>query len=295
MKVFIDANIFFDFYRANNDAIKVLELLIENSGSVVLTSQIVDEYYRNREIIISGLRNKFSADSKLDNVSSSLLKSLKEFGELHKIKDEYTKKSKEIVAILDGMIEDAQSDQIATLFERLLAAGDIIILEVNRDIVALANERKLRGNPPASDKYSVGDEISWELLLTIKDDIVIVGRDSTYVRNVHFLKREFYKATGRTLTVTDKITEALKMIGNAPAPDVVKIEEEQVEELKLINGRWRVTSVEGNIVNVTDGRQHGYTLLDTRNVDFSFMCPNCHNYGPWNGSRCLTCGMLSDD
>jgi 5-methylcytosine-specific restriction endonuclease McrA len=33
----------------------------------------------------------------------------------------------------------------------------------------------------------------------------------------------------------------------------------------------------------------------SRSVDDSFLCPNCGNYGPWSGARCLSCGQLIED
>lgn len=295
MKIFIDANIILDFYRSNNDAIAVFEELIKNSESIILTSQIVDEYFRNREVVLLGLKNKFTSEFKIDNFSSSFLQSLKYFQELNDIRDAYNKKRKEIERIINEIIDDPTKDDIAKHFLNLISSRGIVILNVTSDIVKLAQERKLRGNPPVSDKYSVGDEINWELLLTMNDNLIIVARDNTYVNNIHFLRREFNnKNDGKKIVVTDRITEALKIIGKVPSDEIVKIEEQQIEDLRLINGRWKVLSVDGNIATVTDGRLHGYTVLDTHLANYSFICPHCRNFGPWNGSRCLTCGHLSD-
>ncbi|MHC2289851.1 hypothetical protein [Bradyrhizobium barranii] len=30
-------------------------------------------------------------------------------------------------------------------------------------------------------------------------------------------------------------------------------------------------------------------------VDISFQCPQCGNFGPWSGARCVSCGHLIDD
>jgi hypothetical protein len=40
---------------------------------------------------------------------------------------------------------------------------------------------------------------------------------------------------------------------------------------------------------VTDGARVGYT--GANNI---MRCGHCGSHGPWNGARCLTCGMLDD-
>lgn len=38
----------------------------------------------------------------------------------------------------------------------------------------------------------------------------------------------------------------------------------------------------------------GYTISGG-NIDSSYFCPNCGSLGPWNGARCMNCGVFSDD
>lgn len=297
MKIFIDANIYLDFYRSNNDAIKVFDELIKNSASVILTDQIIDEFFRNREVVLRMLKNKFRAETEVESFSSSFLQSIKEFGELANIKSDYNKKRKEIEVILNSIIEDPNKDPIVYHFDKLINSGGITILKTTKEILDLAHQRKLKGNPPVSDKYSIGDEINWELLINnVKEDIAVVARDSTFKDNFNFLKRNYQNSTNHTIVeLTERITKALEVLGKAPAQELKQIEEEQVKELKSYNHTWKVVSVQGNIANVTNGRLHGYTVIDSGIADPSFRCGHCWSYGPWNGSRCLTCGQMSDD
>ena len=47
--IFIDANIFLDFYRlSNNIQLKFLKLIDQNKGNIILTSQIMMEYKKDR-------------------------------------------------------------------------------------------------------------------------------------------------------------------------------------------------------------------------------------------------------
>ena len=51
-KIFIDTNVFFDFYRANKDTLEILTELHQHSGSIVFPSLAYDEFLRNRVKII---------------------------------------------------------------------------------------------------------------------------------------------------------------------------------------------------------------------------------------------------
>ncbi|MFD6771017.1 HNH endonuclease [Micromonospora chalcea] len=53
---------------------------------------------------------------------------------------------------------------------------------------------------------------------------------------------------------------------------------------------WKVVDDYGTgAVVVTDGYRTGYTSPNP-----AMTCWHCGSNGPWNGSRCLTCGMLDD-
>jgi HNH endonuclease len=55
-------------------------------------------------------------------------------------------------------------------------------------------------------------------------------------------------------------------------------------------GQWRLLETLGSrAAVVTDGQRAGVV-----GTDITFLCGHCGNYGPWNGTRCLTCGQMSD-
>jgi hypothetical protein len=55
-------------------------------------------------------------------------------------------------------------------------------------------------------------------------------------------------------------------------------------------GAWQIVGHYGTgVVTVTDGARVGYT--GANNI---MRCGHCGSHGPWNGARCLTCGMLDD-
>lgn len=55
-------------------------------------------------------------------------------------------------------------------------------------------------------------------------------------------------------------------------------------------GAWEIVEeTPGGMVVVRDGERVGYTSGDD-----IMICNTCSSKGPWNGSRCLTCGTLDD-
>jgi len=68
-----------------------------------------------------------------------------------------------------------------------------------------------------------------------------------------------------------------------------------VEELALHidKNRWQVIHRNGDFATVSDGSFGGITPT-SRVPDRSWECPHCGSYGPWNGVRCMSCGMMSD-
>ena len=60
----------------------------------------------------------------------------------------------------------------------------------------------------------------------------------------------------------------------------------------LVDG-WAVHQRTGDIAHVVRDGRFGYTYVGNGSGS-GFICPHCGRLGPWNGARCLTCGMLSD-
>lgn len=85
--------------------------------------------------------------------------------------------------------------------------------------------------------------------------------------------------------------------------EAVKPERPPFEELtlQLINSGifitpqqsgWAVVRTEGEQDYVKKGNMFGITAHD-KAPDLSWLCGNCKHFGPWDGNRCLTCGVMS--
>lgn len=243
MKILIDTNIFLDFYRSNRTPVNVFATLLENIDKVILTDQIIQEFDRSREKVIKLMQQNFQSESSLDNFSSSYLKNLGVFKELIELQKQYRAKQKEVVLAIDQILKDPSQDEIATYFKEFvnLSLENATVYYTTDEIIAKAEKRKKVGNPPTSDKYSVGDEINWEIVLeNIREDIILVGRDNTYTNNLSFLQKDFHRATGFIISdLTESITEALQKAGVNTNEDTVEEETKSIEEIKHYNKYWK--------------------------------------------------------
>src|SRR5262249_41383177 len=125
---------------------------------------------------------------------------------------------------------DEQKDPVAQKFLALVADPAVVKLPLSDQAIRLAQRRKLLGNPPCSpDKHSVGDEVIWELLIgSLKEDLIIVTKDHTFHDNLSLLREEYQHRTGhRLLLVTEKFSEALKTIGQAPTKELIEVEKKE--------------------------------------------------------------------
>ena len=61
-----------------------------------------------------------------------------------------------------------------------------------------------------------------------------------------------------------------------------------------IGPSWVVIEDHGRVAVVARNGLVGYAPTDVK-PDLSYFCFGCGNYGPWNGSRCLSCGRVSFD
>jgi hypothetical protein len=122
------------------------------------------------------VKKRFETESALEKFSSSFLQNLTEFSELIVLQKQYQQKRKEVIAAIDRMLQFPEQDRIFTFFNELSnhAQRKESIFLTTDEIIQKAHRRKLAGNPPTSDSYSIGDEINWEIILAnVKENMTI--------------------------------------------------------------------------------------------------------------------------
>lgn len=220
-KIFIDTNIFLDFYRINdkNDINTLIVEMSKYKDSFINTEQSKDEFLRNREkaidnfiVILNGQSNKpyntfISTLPNYDQYKQSIKKANEAIDEV----------VKECLVVKD----EIGKDPIYKMYKNICG----LMFERTDEIIDRAIKRKYIGNPPYSDKYTCCDEIIWEsLLANCKDDLIIVTRDKTFKENFSFLQAEYKNKNGKDLKVVQLISDAIRLNGEIPSEQMENTE-----------------------------------------------------------------------
>lgn len=293
MTLHVDTNIFLGFYQTNHDPISRLDDLVKCADNLVLVRQVVDEFYRNRNQILSGLLDEFQKKKLLPPYSVSVLRDEPVFKELLAKKDQYQELFKKSAERINRFIKEPGTDPVYVRFKDLVSACTVI--DSTDEVVEKAWKRKLVGNPPRSeDKDTIGDEVIWETLLsTCNDDLVFVTKDGGYLKSDDFLAEDYFKRTGKKLVLLQKLSEGIQAIGKQPSPASIEADEKDAAET-MVSDDWHTIRMEGDLAIVQRGEMVGRRpLLDGHWIDYSWRCGNCGKVGPWRGSQCLSCGVFS--
>lgn len=182
MHVFIDTNIFLNFYHFTSDDLDALNSVFvshkEGSTHVHLTDQVCNEFRRNREGKLRDALKQF----RTFNLSAQLPYFMKTYEEYATLQDLGKKFKKHAKAISDK----ADTDILAMNLPADHLTNDIFgkskILKTTAKIYDAARRRVDVGNPPGKPG-SIGDAINWLLLLEHVPDeepLFIVTEDSDF-------------------------------------------------------------------------------------------------------------------
>lgn len=219
-------------YRSNlqNDIKTVMKFLYQNKKYFMTTEQSINEFTRNRYKILNEILDNFKNQTKIAGSSSTFLRSLTSFKKYDDSLKKFGEKRNLIIKEIQEKIATPDKDDIFSKFKKLCKPNNTILS--SNEIIDSARRRKLAGNPPTSNKYTCGDEIIWESLLSYeikqKEDLIVVSKDKTFSNNHEFLCSEYNSKTGKVLTICQDIKEAYRMVG----VDLPKEIEQAEENLK---------------------------------------------------------------
>jgi hypothetical protein len=186
MNLFLDTNIYLNFYHYSSDdleELKKLAVAIKTGGiSLYLTRQVKDEFKRNRESKIADALKRFG-EQKLSTQFPQMCKEYDEYKQLREAIKRYDESKDKIFQKLRLDIEAKSlgADKvISDLFERAK------LFEHDDKILAAAKVRMVLGNPPGKDG-SYGDAINWESLLAKmpKAEFSLITDDKDYMSQVN--------------------------------------------------------------------------------------------------------------
>jgi hypothetical protein len=228
--VFVDTNIFLDYYRAEGrDDLSILDRFANNKDRIITTTQVEMEYKKNRQhVIVESTKSIYQPPSSIvipSFLRESHAKSIKSSQEQL---SKQTKELKEKTTML--LREPSQNDPVYKSLQKFFGSKAPCHFHVDLDdkikseIEEKAHRRFLMGYPPRKGKdSSMGDSINWEWIIHCANkfscDIIVVSRDGDYglqfgndlVLN-DWLQQEFIERVNKKckLTLTTKITEAFK-------------------------------------------------------------------------------------
>ena len=171
--IFIDTNIFLDFYRIrkSNVSLKYLEEIEKHFDLIITTSQVEMEFKKNRQSVIL---ESIGEVKKINNVNISvpaILSDAKAVEMIEKWKKNISKKQKELRERIEKILKNpTYNDPVFKSLQKLFSyKSDINLNRENKvrfTIRNLAKKRFLLGYPPRKKtNNSIGDAVNWEWII----------------------------------------------------------------------------------------------------------------------------------
>lgn len=215
MKIFVDTNILLDIYHLSGpdlDELKKLTKMVQSGQVELLVSrQVMDEFWRNRERIIADAIKAFresKAAAKIPNI-------IRVYPEANELKAAVDKANDIVRTLLEKANGDIKKEELKAdkVICELFAAVEIG--EITDDILTRARRRMEIGNPPGKPD-SLGDAINWEWLLGQEvmfcenDEFVLISSDSDFESELvkgkarEFLLREWKERNPNCKLILEK-------------------------------------------------------------------------------------------
>ncbi len=245
--LFIDTNIWLDFYRARNDAgLALLKHAEAVSGSIIVNYQLESEFKKNRQAAILEGMQELKPPSQIPR--PAIFSDAKSTQILNKNLKEVEKRVKDLKQRLTKALENpTANDPVYQICQRIFHKSDSLVL--TRDdprkttIRRKAFRRFLHGCPPRKkNDTSYGDAFNWEWMISCATaenaELVIVSRDSdfgavfdTKVYVNDHLRQEFSERVSkkRKLFLYTRLSEALKHFAIPVSAKEVEAEAEMVQ------------------------------------------------------------------
>lgn len=243
--VFVDTNIYLDFYRQSGEsAERQLKALEKHKSRLIIGDQVRMEFLKNRQKVLVKVLKELKAPL-LESVPQ-IISGSKPAELLQRAHKEAKNRHSEVKKRVESILADpSRFDKVFQTFTRIYDTKSQYNLcrpmKIRFDIRNRARKRFVLGYPPRKEgDTSIGDAINWEWIIECAKNsdpnthVLLVSRDADYgaqYDNMHlvndWLLREFKDRVSRKrkLVLTGKLTQALKYLD-----EVVKPEDEREEE-----------------------------------------------------------------
>jgi predicted nucleic acid-binding protein len=188
--LFIDANIYIDFYRRNaKNYSSLLESIEKADRFIFVTNQIADEVRRNKVQIAGSSFEDFQSKLGISNfdLPEHLLEDEDTFANWNRDRDNLNKDERDLKEIFHDHTSEVlkkisrSEDKVSTVLESIFDQS----VEPSDDHFERAKRRHTIGNPPGKPDDPVGDQISWIQLIDYinnenESSIWIITRDKDF-------------------------------------------------------------------------------------------------------------------
>ena len=125
-RVYIDTNVFLDFYQSATDRLGVFRELVERADKVVLTEQTVKEFRRNRAARLATLSKETRRSAQVNIFTTSVVRELPQFQAMVEARNTIQALAGQMAHELDGWIANEQSDPVLREFNKLVE-GSLVL------------------------------------------------------------------------------------------------------------------------------------------------------------------------
>ena len=251
--IFIDTNIFLDFYRIRSGDFSdsLLSHIDKNHDKIITGNQVEMEFKKNRQKVILETINRIKKPDWSGLTPPACLSAAKPVKVIQKNRKELEKQQNILKKRMELILRHpVKNDPVYQTLQRLFKDSTKYNLDrsmkIRRSIRSLAWKRFFLGYPPRKNEdVSMGDAVNWEWIIHCaiesKKNVVIVSRDSDYginYSNKYFLNdallQEFRERVSkkRKIELTDKLTHAFKLASIPVSRTEEKAEEVLVSEIK---------------------------------------------------------------
>lgn len=248
--LFVDTNIWLDFYRSRNEInLELLKQLESIADRIIVTYQLESEFKKNRQTVMQdGMRDLRppTAPPRLGIFSDA--KATVRMASMQKHTDKAVKALR--IRMLKALADPAANDPVYQACQRIFHKSDPLVLTrenpARHTIRRRAFKRFLHGCPPRkSSDTSIGDAINWEWMIHCATkrtaELVVVSRDSDYGVTIDsssfvndHLRQEFSERVSRKrkLLLYNKLSEALKHFAVPVSQQVTQAEAESLSSMQ---------------------------------------------------------------
>lgn len=253
--LFIDTNIFLDFYRAGGEAGLTLLSHVESvSDSLVITDQIEMEFLNNRQSVISSALSSLKAPA-VQPFMPAYLADTKNAAGIQKDFKNIKKRIEAMKGRFARILNDPnRNDPVFKGFKKVFKETPLNLKcaapERRKQIHQAAVERYQRGFPPRKKQdHSIGDAVNWEWILDCAGrevaDMLIVSRDGDFGLSMDkayylndYLAQEFKERVSpkKKVQLIPSLTQALKRLAVKVTPaeereEAIIIEQKEIQRM----------------------------------------------------------------